>query len=124
VVFHLAIEATSSVEVFSYLGIAALVIWAVPTTRDRVLLIDTTSSRGRRIVYAVRALDWLARFRIEPVHAGAPLRVVDRDRSVLEGGAAEVLVLSRLPITAWFAMPFLLLPSVRDARRAASLRGA
>jgi hypothetical protein len=124
VVFHLAIEATSSVEVFSYLGIAALVIWAVPTTRDRVLLIDTTSSRGRRIVYAVRALDWLARFRIEPVDTGAPLRVVDRDRSVLEGGAAEVLVLSRLPITAWFAMPFLLLPSVRDARRAASLRGA
>jgi hypothetical protein len=124
VVFHLAIEATSSVEVFSYLGIAALVIWAVPSTRDRVLVVDTATARGRRIVTGVRALDWLARFRIEPAAAGTPLRVVDRDGTTLEGGPAEVLVLSRLPITAWFAMPFLLHPSVRDARRAALLRGA
>ena len=33
VVFHASIEVTSSVQVFSYLGIAALVIWAVPSTR-------------------------------------------------------------------------------------------
>jgi hypothetical protein len=124
VVFHVAIEATSSVEVFSYLGIAALVIWSVPATRDRVLFVDTSATRGRRVAIAVRALDWLARFRIEAAAAGTPLRVVDRDGTVLEGGPAEVLVLSRLPITAWFAMPFLLYPSVRDARRAASLRGA
>ena len=33
VVFHLSIETSASVQVFSYLGIAVLVIWAVPSTR-------------------------------------------------------------------------------------------
>jgi uncharacterized membrane protein YphA (DoxX/SURF4 family) len=124
VVFHVAIEATSSVEVFSYLGIAALVIWAVPSTRDRVLVVDRSTRRGRRLAVAVRALDWLARFRIEPGAPGSPATVVDRDGAVLEGGAAELLVLSRLPVTAWFAMPFLVTPSMRAARRATTLRGA
>ena len=30
VLFHLAIQLTARVEVFSYLAVAALVIWAVP----------------------------------------------------------------------------------------------
>ena len=38
--FHVAIEVSASVQVFSYLAIAALVIWAVPSTRDRVLEVD------------------------------------------------------------------------------------
>jgi hypothetical protein len=42
VVFHVAIETSASVQVFSYLAIAALVIWAVPSTRDRLLRIDPT----------------------------------------------------------------------------------
>ena len=33
---------SASVQVFSFLGIAVLVIWAVPSTRDRVLRIDPT----------------------------------------------------------------------------------
>ena len=40
VAFHVAIEGSASVQVFSILGIAVLVIWAVPSTRDRVLRID------------------------------------------------------------------------------------
>jgi hypothetical protein len=31
--------------------------------------------------------------------------VVDRDGTVLRGVPAAVLVLSRLPLTAWFALP-------------------
>jgi hypothetical protein len=64
----------------------------------------------------VRALDWLARFRVEPAPPGAPLEVVDRDGSTLRGGPAVALALSRLPVTAWFALPALLLPAVRRAR--------
>ena len=37
VVFHVAIEVSAAGQVFSYLAIAVLVIWAVPSTRDRVL---------------------------------------------------------------------------------------
>ena len=40
VCFHVSIELTAPVQVFSYLAIAALVIWATPSTRDRVLVIN------------------------------------------------------------------------------------
>ena len=69
VVFHVTIETSASVQVFSLLGIAVLVVWAVPSTRDRVLRIDPTSARHRRWAAAVGALDWLARFRVEPAAA-------------------------------------------------------
>jgi uncharacterized membrane protein YphA (DoxX/SURF4 family) len=108
VIFHLSIQVSADVQIFSVLGIAVLVIWAVPSTRDRVVVVD---ERRRALV---RRLDWLARFRVE---AGPRLELVDRDGSVLHGRPAAVLLLSRLPLTAWFALPALLLPSVRRARR-------
>jgi HTTM domain len=117
VVFHLSIEASASVQVFSYLGIAVLVIWAVPSTRDRVLLVDLANDRHRRFRAVVGALDWLARFRVEPAAPGARLAVTDRDGTVIAGAPAVAFALSRLPLTAWFALPALLLPGVRRARR-------
>jgi uncharacterized membrane protein YphA (DoxX/SURF4 family) len=113
VVFHVSIEASASVQVFSFLAIAVLVIWAVPSTRDRVVRIDTTVAWQRRLKNLVRALDWLARFRIEAAAPGSPLEVLDRDGTALRGGAAVALTLSRLPLTAWFALPALLLPATR-----------
>jgi hypothetical protein len=109
VIFHVSIQASGLVQVFSALGIAVLVIWAVPSTRDRVLYVD------ERRLALVRRLDWLARFRVEP---GSQLEVIDRDGTSLRGRPAALLVLSRLPLTAWFALPALLLPAVRRARRA------
>jgi hypothetical protein len=106
------------VQVFSYLGIAVLVIWAVPSTRDRVLRIDPAVDRHRRWGAVVRRLDWLARFRVEPAPPGSRLEVVDRDGTTIFGAPAIVLTLSRLPLTAWFALPALLHPGVRRARRA------
>ena len=117
VVFHLAIEGSASVQVFSYLAIAVLVVWAVPATRERVLRIDASAPRQRRLGALVRRLDWLARFRVEPAPPGSRLELVDRDGSTLRGGAAVAYALSRLPLTAWFALPTLLLPGVRRARR-------
>ena len=117
VVFHLSIEVSASVQVFSYLALAVLVIWAVPSTRDRVLRIDSAAARQRRLGALVRPLDWLARFRVEPAPPGSPLEVVDRDGTVIRGAPALAFTLSRLPLTAWFALPTLLLPAVRRARR-------
>jgi hypothetical protein len=94
VIFHVTIEASASVQVFSLLGIAVLVIWATPSTRDRVLRTPHAA--------LIRRLDWLQRFRIEP--AGR-LEVVDRDGRTLRGPRAKALLLSRLPLTAWFALP-------------------
>jgi uncharacterized membrane protein YphA (DoxX/SURF4 family) len=117
VIFHLSIEASASVQVFSFLAIAVLVIWAVPSTRDRALRIDPAADRQRRLGALVRALDWLARFRVEPGPRGSPPAVVDRDGTTIEGGPAVAFTLSRLPVTAWFALPALLLPGVRRTRR-------
>ena len=120
VVFHVVIEISASVQVFSYLAIAALVIWAVPSTRDRVLRVDPTSRRHRRLAAVVERLDWLQRFRVDASRApGEPLEVVDRDGGVVHGRAAGALVLSRLPLTAWFALPWAGL-----ARRRRSFRPA
>lgn len=86
--FHLSIELSASVEVFSLAAIAALVIWATPSTRDRVAVVPDATW--------VRRLDWLARFdvREEP---GAPVQVIDRDGTVHAGGTARWLLWSRLP---------------------------
>ena len=110
VAFHVAIQVSAPVQVFSYLGIAVLVIWAVPSTRDRVLRID------RRWASVARAFDWLARFHIQPARPGSRLEVVDRDGATVRGTPALALALSRLPLTAWFALPVTLL-SRRMTRR-------
>jgi hypothetical protein len=117
VAFHVGIQGSASVQVFSFLGIAVLAIWAVPSTRDRVLRMDPADAGQRRFGALVRRLDWLARFRVETAPPGARLEVVDRDGSTIRGAAAVVFALSRLPLTAWFALPLLLLPAVRRARR-------
>jgi hypothetical protein len=119
VVFHVSIEMSASVQVFSFLAIAVLVVWAVPSTRDRVLRIDPTAGAHRRFAALVRGLDWLARFRVEPAAPGSPLEVVDRDGTTIRAAPAVAFALSRLPLTAWFALPALLLPAVRRARHAA-----
>jgi hypothetical protein len=113
VVFHVAIELSASVQVFSFLAIATLVVWAVPSTRDRVIRIDPSNPRQRGWVAVVRGLDWLARFRVEPAPAGSPPEVVDRGGTTLRGAPAVAFAFSRLPLTAWLALPLLLLPSVR-----------
>jgi hypothetical protein len=89
----------------------------VPSTRDRVLRLDPTDDGHRRLAAVVRRLDWLARFRIEPASPGSRLEVVDRDGTTLHGAPAVAFAFSRLPLTAWFALPTLLLPAVRRARR-------
>jgi hypothetical protein len=45
---------------------------------------------------------------------------VERDGTLVCGAPAVAFALSRLPLTAWFALPTLLLPPVRRARRKGS----
>ncbi len=85
--FHVVIQVSASVEVFSYLAIAALVIWATPRTCDRAVVLDLSSDRQRRLADWVGGLDWLARFRVVAAPPGTRAHVVDRDGTVLDGGA-------------------------------------
>lgn len=115
VCFHVAIQLSASVEVFSYLAIVALVIWCVPSTHDRTLIVDPDRHRG--FVAGVRGLDWLARFRIEAAPPGTALTLVDRDGTLLTGRRAMVVALSRLPVVAWFALPVVAVGHLTRRRR-------
>ncbi len=111
ILFHVAIEISAHVQVFSYAAIAALAIWVTPTTRDRTVVVGGESGTARAVVALVRAGDWFARFRVETAGpAASPLTVADRDGTLLHGWPAARLLLSRLPVTFPVFAP-LLLPS-------------
>jgi hypothetical protein len=102
--FHVFIEIAAHVQVFSVAGIAALVIWAVPRTRERVVV-----GAGPRFARVVRTLDWLGRFRFEDRPGAGPLVLVERDGRTFGGAAARWRVLARLPLTFVVAGPVVLL---------------
>ncbi len=93
VAFHVGIEVSAHVQVFSVIAIGALALWAIPSTRDRTLI---TPRRW------VKWLDWMARFDIT-VTPGASWCMVDRDGTVLEGREARQFVRTRLPATFLFS---------------------
>jgi uncharacterized membrane protein YphA (DoxX/SURF4 family) len=102
IAFHLAIEVSAEVEIFSLAAIAALAIWVTPSGRDRAVVVSSPT-----LARSVRALDWFGRFRVEvdAGRRGTALSVVDRDGTTLAGRPALALVLSRLPVTFALAAP-------------------
>ena len=119
IVFHLLIEVSASVEVFSYVAIAALAIWVTPSTRDRIVRVGGDASTSRVVIALVRAGDWFGRF--EVVRRGS-VRAGDHASSIgtgrcTHGSDAVSLLLSRLPLTFPVAAPVRLLTS-RHHRRA------
>ncbi len=97
IAFHVAIELSAEVEVFSYAGIAALVIWVTPRSSDRRI------QAPDRWPVVVRALDWTGRF---STTRGATWRLVDRDGVELAGADAAWRAATLLPVTFWVAAPF------------------
>jgi hypothetical protein len=89
VLFHLGIELSAHVELFSYVMWCSYVAYVTPELQERRLLVAQDSRRMRVIAVLVRSLDWLRRWSIELVPreqtAGAGLRVVDRDGSESTG---------------------------------------
>ncbi len=98
--FHLAIEATASVQVFSWAALAALVVWVTPTSADRHLQVP-----HRWQARLVQAFDWTGRFRVS---TGARMELVDRNGRRRHGSDAARFAASRLPITFWVVAPLLM----------------
>ena len=110
VFFHLSIEASASVEVFSLAAIAALVIWTTPNIRDRLVTVPDGTW--------IRRLDWLARFEFAE---GDGLSVVDRDGRVSAGRDAGWVIASRLPLTFMIAAPMVTVARWRRRRTDSSV---
>ena len=100
--FHVAIQFTAAVQVFSFAALAALVVWIDRPARSRTLHVPERS----RWAPAIGVLDWTGRFSVE-IGEG-PMTVTDGSRT-LSGHKARRFVLSRLPATFWFAAPLQLL---------------
>ena len=100
IVFHLAIELSARVEVFSLAAMAALVIWVTPARHDRVIRLGRGTRSARTLARVVPALDWLERFTIEDARPGEPdVVLVDRDGTTVDGRAALRGIVERLPVT-------------------------
>jgi hypothetical protein len=81
-VFHLLIQASASVELFSFLMGAAYIAFVTPEVRERTLLVDSKHALGRTLKTLVPLFDWFARFQIEEL-------------SPAEAGSASVVVVGR-----------------------------
>lgn len=108
VCFHATINVSTRVQAFSYLAIAGLLIWVVPSERDRELRLRLDRRWGRVLCVLVRHLDWLARFRVRETEGEGPtVTLIDRDGRRYEGPRASRYALSRLPVFAFPMLPTL-----------------
>ncbi len=109
--FHVFIEISAHVQVFSLAGICALVIWATPSTGGRSLVLTGDGRDTRALAFAVRRLDWLARIELvqEPRDALAgradAVVLTEVDGRRFTGSAAAWQTLRYLPATFMVALP-------------------
>jgi hypothetical protein len=100
--FHLAIEATSRVEGFTWLTLAMYALFVTPDVRARKLFFDSSRPRGCWIARAVSWLDWLGRFEVKPwapdrVRRGHAVVVLRRDGTHATGVRALAMLARCLP---------------------------
>ena len=107
VAFHLGIQASARVELFSWLMGACYIAFVTPELGERRVVIDGTTGLGPAIRRALPWFDWLRRFRIEdegPKKGG--ISVVDRDGQVARGLAVPGALARGLPVL-YLAWPIL-----------------
>jgi len=120
--FHLAIAATSDVEVFSWAALAATTIWVTPPSADRLVVIGGT--RASFLAALLRGLDWTGRFTvIADRDAPAAIALCDRGGAVATGGTALTAIGCLLPASFLVAVPVRALRrSGVHSRRGSALR--
>jgi hypothetical protein len=128
VLFHLGIELSAHVELFSYVMWSAYIAFARPERYERALRYRADVRGGRVIARVVRGLDWLARFRIETLPASsaksAPSFIaIDRDGSAASGVRGWALLARALPMLfpLWLPLHVLALIAERGAVRSAEI---
>jgi hypothetical protein len=121
VMFHLTIEVTSKVEIFTWLTFAIYALFARPALRERTLLYDARRPLAVLVARAVRFLDWLARFEVRAAETREHgVVVVDRDGSSATGIAAAARLARALPLLFPASVPLFVIawPWSRGALRA------
>jgi hypothetical protein len=101
--FHLTIEVTSKVEIFTWLSLTIYALFATPDVHARKVFYDRSRPRGVILARLVGLLDWLARFEIrawEPdaIKKGHSVVVVGRDGTRATGLRAVAMVARCVPV--------------------------
>jgi hypothetical protein len=99
VVFHLSISLMTPVQLFTAEMLCVYLVFVTPDRGARVLRFDPARDH---IAGAVESLDWLGRFRLDPIQ-GAKFTVVDRDGAALHGMEAAACIVGTVPLVfpAW-----------------------
>jgi hypothetical protein len=118
VMFHLTIEVTSKVELFTWLTLSMYALFARPALGERSLLCDESSALGRFVMRAVLRLDWLRRFEVRAGGRstdGRAFVVVLRDGSQATGLVAAANLARALPLLFPLSVPLFLVALPRRA---------
>jgi hypothetical protein len=112
--FHLTIQVTSRVEVFTWLTLSIYALFATPDTLERKLSFDPDNPRAVATARFVALLDWLARFDIQPwkpdqLKRGHAVVITRRDGTHATGFAAFAMCTRCLPLLfpLWAPVAFL-----------------
>ena len=103
VMFHLTIEVTSKVEIFTWLTLTTYVLFATPDEHARKFFFDPLRTKGVFYARLVSALDWLARFDVKPwdpddLRRGHSIVIVRRDGTRATGVRALAMLARCVPI--------------------------
>jgi hypothetical protein len=103
VMFHLTIEVSSHVEIFTWLTLTIYALFASPDVRARKIFFDPSRAKGVFCGRAIRALDWLARFEVRPwepdaLKKGHVMVLIRRDGSRATGIRALAMVTRSVPL--------------------------
>jgi hypothetical protein len=109
VMFHLGIQVSAHVDLFSWLMLSAYVLIATPELRQRTFSYDPRLRAGRLLGAIVPRLDWLMRFQVEARPMAEAFEIRDRDGSSLRGRAALTGLFRTLPMLFPLWLPVALL---------------
>lgn len=110
VVFHLGIEVSARVELFSYTMLSGYLVFVTPELRERCLSWNTRTRAGQTLGAMFARLDILARFRHEQSAEQTTLLVTrDREGRAHQGLAAIRELARAIPVLFPLWLPLLLL---------------
>lgn len=123
VLFHIGIELSARVELFSWLMVASYLAFVTPEVGERQFEYNPRTGRGRALTRLVSLLDWCARFRHAPLPASAPevdFYVTDRRGRRARGLAGAALLAEALPLLFPFWLPLRLLARLTERHASAT----
>lgn len=120
--FHISIELSARVELFSWLMLASYLSFVVPELRERRFEFLAGEPRAEWLARLVRGLDWCARFDVRPLSSEKPhgpsWYVSDREGQRGSGVLAFARLAEAIPLLFPFWLPLALVAKLATRRRA------